>query len=138
MKSLENIKNAKFLDGAPQGVDQLVVQALSSKGHEQIVILRDEARLAQFVEGMQFVMPDSQILAIPAWDCLPYDRISPHSSITSRRLASLAKLILPRPKDDKPRLIVTTVNGWLQKVPAPSFLNVLAFTSPKGNKYQLI
>ena len=64
MKSLENIKNAKFLDGAPQGVDQLVVQALSSKGHEQIVILRDEARLAQFVEGMQFVMPDSQILAI--------------------------------------------------------------------------
>ena len=137
MKSLENIKNAKFLDGAPQGVDQLVVQALSSKGHEQIVILRDEARLAQFVEGMQFVMPDSQILAIPAWDCLPYDRISPHSSITSRRLASLAKLILPRPKDDKPRLIVTTVNGWLQKVPAPSFFERASLHLTKGQQISI-
>ena len=118
MNLFNKITESRYLDGAPQGVDQLLVDALSSQQKRQIIILRDDARLTQFCEGFSFVNPDCQILQLPAWDCLPYDRVSPHSAVTSTRLASLSALA----GQHKERLlIVTTVNGWLQRVPPPSF-----------------
>ena len=123
MKLLHNIEFKKFLDGAPQGVDQLLVAALAGRQGPVIMVLRDEARLSQFCEGLGFVAPDLRLLAVPAWDCLPYDRVSPHSSVTSTRLASLASLSarFASGHAETADIIVTTVNGWLQKVPPPSF-----------------
>ena len=36
--------------------------------------------------------PDVAVLDFPAWDCLPYDRVSPNPEISSRRMATLALL----------------------------------------------
>ena len=118
MNLFNKIPESRYLDGAPQGVDQLLVDALSSQQKRQIIILRDDARLTQFCDGFSFVNPDCQMLQLPAWDCLPYDRVSPHSAVTSTRLASLSSLA-GQPKERL--LVVTTVNGWLQRVPPPSF-----------------
>ena len=118
MNLFNKIPDSRYLDGAPQGVDHLLVDALSSQQKRQIIILRDDARLTQFCDGFSFVNPDCQILQLPAWDCLPYDRVSPHSAVTSTRLASLSSLA-GQPKERL--LVVTTVNGWLQRVPPPSF-----------------
>ncbi len=132
MNLLNNISFKKFFDGAPQGVDQLVVSALSKEGNRTIIVLRDDARLTQFIEGMRFVRPDAAILALPAWDCLPYDRISPHSSVTSTRLATLSRLAAGA--SDRAEIIVTTVNGWLQKVPPPSFFARASLSVVKGQQ----
>ena len=136
MNLFNNIQFKKFFDGAPQGVDQMVVSALAKAGETRIIVLRDDARLTQFVDGMRFVMPEAELLILPAWDCLPYDRVSPHSCVTSSRLATLSVLA----GDDgsanvpNPRLIVTTVNGWLQKVPPPSFFAKASLSLRKGQQ----
>ena len=50
------------------------------------------------------------MIDLPAWDCLPYDRVAPHGEIVSRRIAALARLA----EGKRPRLILTTVNGFLR------------------------
>ena len=52
----------------------------------------------------------------PAWDCLPYDRVSPNPDLISRRIDVLTRLRTP-PNDDRPRLVLTTVNAATQLVP---------------------
>ena len=134
MKLLNNISLSKYFDGAPQGLDQLIVRALATNEQQVMVILRDDARLSQFVEGLSFVMPEADLLAVPAWDCLPYDRVSPHSSVTSTRLASLSRLRQRAISGHAPRVIVTTVNGWLQKLPTPSFFEKASLSLQVGQE----
>ena len=52
--------------------------------------------------------------AFPAWDCLPYDRVSPNPSLVSERIATLGRLL---GKAERPRLVLTTVNALVQRVP---------------------
>src|SRR3546814_10081892 len=65
-----------------------------------------------------------EVLVFPAWDCLPYDRVSPHRDIVARRLDVLTRLMQPvgAKKSGRPQVVVTTVNALLQRVPAPEAL----------------
>src|ERR1700712_4513685 len=56
------------------------------------VICRDGARMAQLARSLDFFAPDLSVLQFPAWDCQPYDRVSPHGGILAQRLNTLAKL----------------------------------------------
>ncbi|MGO1117472.1 transcription-repair coupling factor [Rhodovibrionaceae bacterium A322] len=68
-------------------------------------------------EALAFFAPDLQVEVFPAWDCLPYDRISPHRDLVAQRLATLARL---GKKSSKPRVVLTTINGLLQRLPPRS------------------
>src|ERR1051326_7396057 len=73
--------------------------------------------MARLAEVLAFVMPEAEILRFPAWDCLPYDRVSPNSALVSERIATLTRLL------DKPaglRFVLTTVNALVQRVPPRS------------------
>jgi len=54
------------------------------------------------------------LLRFPAWDCLPYDRVSPNPALVSERIATLARLL---DKPTGPRIVLTTVNALVQRVP---------------------
>src|SRR6185437_8093465 len=68
-------------------------------------------------EALAFVMPEAEILRFPAWDCLPYDRVSPNPALVSERIATLARLL---EKPTGPRIVLTTVNALVQRVPPRS------------------
>ena len=57
------------------------------------------------------------MLRFPAWDCLPYDRVSPNAALVSERIATLARLL---EKPPRPRIVLTTVNALVQRVPPRS------------------
>ena len=38
------------------------------------------------------LMPGHAVLTLPAWDCLPYDRVSPNAVTISARMTTLAAL----------------------------------------------
>ena len=45
------------------------------------------------LEGyVKFFIPDLEVLKIPAWDCLPYDRVSPNPAISSQRAFAFSYL----------------------------------------------
>src|SRR3546814_7144964 len=66
------------------------------------------------ISARRFFAPDLELLALPAWDCLPYDRVSPNGDILARRLDTLTRLA-DAPEGE--RIVVTTINAILQRIP---------------------
>ena len=73
--------------------------------------------MARLAEALAFVAPEAEVLRFPAWDCLPYDRVSPNPALVSERIATLARLL---EKPPRPRIVLTTVNALVQRVPPRS------------------
>ncbi len=42
--------------------------------------------------ALAVMAPGVVVLDLPAWDCLPYDRVSPNPEILARRMSTLAAL----------------------------------------------
>ena len=56
------------------------------------IICRDGQRLAQLARALGFFAPDVTVEQFPAWDCQPYDRVSPHAAIVAQRMIALSRL----------------------------------------------
>jgi transcription-repair coupling factor (superfamily II helicase) len=106
--------------GVPEGVDALVlVRRLGEHDGPVLHIARDDGRLAGLAEAIGFFGPEVEVIAFPAWDCLPYDRVSPNGAIIAERIAALSRL---QAEPGKKRIVLTTVNAALQKVAPRSAL----------------
>ena len=114
---LQKIK-ARILHGVPEGYDALVLaeRARAAVRDSALHIARDELRLTVLSETVAFFAPDIEIITIPAWDCLPYDRVSPNAEVMARRIDALTRLTAP-PAQGQHRLVITTVSAVLQRVP---------------------
>ncbi|MGE0161789.1 MAG: transcription-repair coupling factor [Dongiaceae bacterium] len=118
-----------LIAGAPEGFDALLLCRLACRpppaAADLLHVARDDARLARLAEAIAFFDPEIEVLQFPAWDCLPYDRVSPHRDIVSQRIDTLTRLIGPR--GDRRRLVLTTVAAVLQRVPARPFFDGALF-----------
>ena len=88
--------------------------------------------MAQLSRALAFFGPDIQTLEFPAWDCLPYDRVSPNASVVAQRMTALSRLARVKGRD-KPSVLLTTVNAALQRVPARDFVATHALSVAPGN-----
>ena len=112
---------------APQGADALflarafpVLVQQRKPGALAVDLLHvavDDAAMTRMAEALAFFRPETEILTFPAWDCLPYDRVSPNSAIASRRIDTLVRLAQlrdgPPEQGGNPRVVLTTVNAAL-------------------------
>jgi transcription-repair coupling factor (superfamily II helicase) len=118
--------------GAPGGYDAyLAAEAARRSGGLVIFVATEELHAAAVADGVRFFAPDVTLLSFPAWDCLPYDRMSPKPDIESERLATLAALA-GRGKDSAPTVVVTVVNAVLQRVPPRSAIEGASFIARTG------
>jgi len=100
----------------PEGHDAFVIGGAVARGAAKTLlhVCRDDGRMARTLQALQFFNPEIDVVTFPAWDCLPYDRVSPNAEITSRRIDALTKLI---EASEAPRIVLTTMNAALQRVP---------------------
>ncbi|WP_414468107.1 transcription-repair coupling factor [Methylobacterium currus] len=124
----------------PDGFDALVVadlaRALSQVAEGPAVLVhvaRDGTRSAAFASALAFVAPEIEVMSVPAWDCQPYDRISPNPAIAAQRMTALSRLARTRSSAEKPRILTTTVNALVQRVPPKSRIAVETFSAAPGN-----
>jgi transcription-repair coupling factor (superfamily II helicase) len=119
------------LSGAPEGRDALALADLRADADLDILyIARDDSHLQLMVESLRVFAPKEAPLVFPAWDCLPYDRVSPRSDICAERLHCLSRLT----RDEKNgRLLLTTVNAICQKVPPQALLARSHFETAVGD-----
>ncbi len=108
--------------GVPEGYDAvLLARRQTPFGGEHdgplLHVMRDDAGLARLADLLAYVRPEAEILRFPAWDCLPYDRASPNPAIVSERVATLTRLL---EASAAPRIVLTTVNALVQRVPPRS------------------
>ena len=64
----------------------------SAKSSRAVVIAADEAAMRALADTVPLFAPDVEILTLPAWDCLPYDRSSPALRVMAERMAALHAL----------------------------------------------
>ena len=102
--------------GAPDGVDCLLLGEISRQAPRRdiVVVARDAERAANLADSLAFFVPGNEVLSFPAWDCLPYDRVSPQHTISGERIAALAALV---EGEARAQIILTTAGGFLQRVP---------------------
>jgi transcription-repair coupling factor (superfamily II helicase) len=96
------------------------------------VICRDGPRMQQLARSLSFFAPDLPVLEFPAWDCQPYDRVSPHGGILAQRMTTLARLARLA-GSDKPMIVLTTVNAAVQRVPAREVVAAQALSVAPGH-----
>ncbi len=98
-----------------------------------VVICRDGPRMAALARALAFFAPDIALIEFPAWDCQPYDRVSPHAGVVAERMTALSRLARVQ-GHDKPIVLLTTVNAAVQRVPAREMVAGQALSARPGNR----
>src|SRR6201981_2009677 len=127
------------LAGVPDGAEGLVVADLAraiaaGKNPPPIslaVVCRDGPRMWSLARALALFAPDVEVLEFPAWDCLPYDRVSPHPAVVAQRMTALARLARVTGRE-RPAVVLTTVNAVLQRVPPREVLACQSLSAAPG------
>ncbi len=98
--------------------------------HSILIIVENEEQAENFCHLARFFQPDLPILTFPAWDCLPFSRISPTLTVMAQRL-NVLQTLLEHP--DKKWCIVTTAQTIGQKVIPRAFLRGKEHTLKLGD-----
>ena len=94
----------------------LAGMARSNRLH--VWICPDLRSYRQLTEEIAFFLQDQPELLwrFPAWEVLPYDRVSPYHGIVGERFSTLGRLLnTPEPKG----LVLTALPAWLQRIAPP-------------------
>jgi transcription-repair coupling factor (superfamily II helicase) len=104
-----------------------LVQAIRDGGADDMMfIARSESQAEEVSISFKQFMPESQVILLPPWDCLPYDRIQPSRESMGRRATAL--LALAKPAKSQARLVVMSPEAALQRI-LPVDAIAKAFTS---------
>ena len=128
------------LASVPDGFDALVLAdlalALAPRADGPAVLVhvaRDGQRQNALQNALAFVAPTIEVLPFPAWDCQPYDRVSPNPAVTAQRMTTLARLVRSKTSEQRPRILSTTVNAVVQRVPPRERIGAETFGAAPGN-----
>ncbi len=120
---------------APGYLPWLMADAARAKlalgGGRAVFIAADDASARSLAEAANFFAPEIEVVTLPAWDCLPYDRASPSLRVAAERLAALAKLSQPV---TSAQLVVTTVNAATQRILPPARIAALTADIRPGRR----
>src|ERR1044071_3615494 len=131
---------AVTLSGVADGAEGLIVadlaRAVAARPNAPVtsllVVCRDGPRMAQLARALSFFAPEIEVNEFPAWDCLPYDRVSPHPGIEAQRMTALSRLARLKGRE-RPGVVLTTVNAALQRVPSRDLIATQSLSAAPGN-----
>jgi len=121
--------------GLPEGLDaEIFTRAVRKSKQPALFVARDDSRASAFSAACRFFAPDIPVISLPAWDCLPYDRVSPSRYIGARRSAAL--YLLTQIDVSAPAIIVSTVSSVSQLVPPRDIIAGAGFRASAGQELQ--
>ena len=146
--SIQSTDLNKLIDNPPQsfsgaadGYDALILadycRALSAAGKPGLLhITRDAGKREELETLLMFFAPDITVLSLPAWDCLPYDRVGPGQTVMSQRMSTLASLAKLK-ENNAPYILITSINAVLQKLPARDVIKKQSFSARVGDSVDM-
>ena len=128
---------ARTISNVPDGMQPLVLARLIQQRLEAapadrasvVFVARDGRRLQRMAEILGQMLPGHTILTLPAWDCLPYDRVSPNNITIAARMNTLAAL---GNADTQGAIVLTAVNALIQKLPPRDVVETMSFSAATG------
>ena len=115
------------VSSVPEGADgyllaQLATEFKSEYPMDLVFVARDAQHMQTITDSIKFFDSRVDVVQYPAWDCLPYDRVSPNSRVISARINLLGRMASGR-LSDNPVILVTSVNAILQRIPTKDWIN---------------
>jgi transcription-repair coupling factor (superfamily II helicase) len=98
----------------PAWVAQALIQPAIEASDGLVYMASSERRADEIGRALRQFAPQIEVLVLPPWDCLPYDRASPSREIMGRRMAVLQRLREPA---DGARVLIAPAETLLQKAP---------------------
>ena len=127
---------ASVADGAQGLIVADLARAVAARAQAPatslLVVCRDGPRMAALARALGFFDPGLAVMEFPSWDCLPYDRSSPHAGVVAQRMTALSRLARLKGRD-RPSVLLTTVNAALQRVPARDLVATQSLAVTPGN-----
>lgn len=141
LKGLFEKHSNAVLASVPDGAEALVLGQLAESrkagdGPALVYVARDGQRMQMAAEGVGFFAPNVDVIQLPAWDCLPYDRVSPNANVVARRLSVLATLA-HKLYGDRPTILMTTVNAVLQRMPTREWTRNHTWAANTGSQVDM-
>lgn len=130
LRALPTAGNLTY-SAVPEGYDSILLGYLTKQHGDLLFVCSDEARMVRTAQALSFFYPDIEVIQFPAWDCLPYDRVSPHPEVIGQRVDALTTLIEKRTSS---RIVLTTVSAFLQKVPPRKSFEGTVYSAKKGDE----
>jgi transcription-repair coupling factor (superfamily II helicase) len=132
-------KEPLTLAGVPTGFLPWLSADLSRAAHGKgtgaraVAIVADETAMRALADNVPLFAPEVQVLTLPGWDCLPYDRASPALRVMAERLATLSALQARR---DRPQLLIATASAATQRLLTPFRVRQLARPIVEGERIE--
>lgn len=115
----------------PSAAHGLVLSELWQRGQQNILhIAVNDRAMQQVAAELAFFVPNAKILTLPAWDVMPYDRISPKANIMAARMQTLAEVIT----SNEPFILLATVASAMQKLPPKEIVGKVGAVAKRGQK----
>ncbi|WP_454759990.1 DEAD/DEAH box helicase [Caulobacter segnis] len=92
-------------------------------------IASSERRAEEIGRALAGLTAGVEVLVLPPWDCLPYDRASPSRDVIGRRMRTLRALAV---KAGGPRIVVTSPEALVQKLPPRTILETAFMALERG------
>ncbi|MCB1449936.1 MAG: transcription-repair coupling factor [Nitratireductor sp.] len=135
---------AVTLAGVPEGykaqvLAEIAVAAAKAGKAGLVYAASDGQHLASIQSALAFYAPKLETLELPAWDCLPYDRVSPSSEVIARRISTLGRLagMAGKQQGNEPLLLLTTANALMQRNAPRDFMAAQALHLAPGNRIHM-
>ncbi len=126
-----------ILANVPDGMQGMVIASLVAKRLAEapddpvslVFVARDGARLQRLGNIVGQMLPGHPVLTLPAWDCLPYDRVSPNTVSVAARMNTLAALSNPATRG---AIVLTAANALVQLLPPRRIVAEMSFAAEAG------
>lgn len=91
-----------------------LVETMHLDQRPSVFIALTDGTAERIAKAARCLGPSIDVIFLPTWDCLPYDRVAPSKQVMGRRMDALRVWLEP---SLKPRLLVTSLGAALQPVP---------------------
>lgn len=91
-----------------------LVETMQSVQRRHVYVAVTDGAAERIAKAAKCLGPGVDVILLPPWDCLPYDRVAPSKQAMGRRMDALRVWLQP---SSKPRLLVTSIGAGLQPVP---------------------
>lgn len=107
-----------------------ILSQLASYNKKIMFIVDDESKLQAIADQIKFFSSKVNVIVFPAWDCAPYEKISPNISNLTQRLNVLDKL---NNSNDDNIIILLSIDSVIQKLPPVDLIPSIAKTINPGD-----
>jgi transcription-repair coupling factor (superfamily II helicase) len=128
-----------IVDGVADGFEPFALVQLSAEiapDGPLIFVVRDGQRLPLIAEALEFAAPGLPVMELPAWDCLPYDRVSPGADAAARRLDALSAMAALQ-RNPHRAVVLVSANALLQRMPPARQIETQGFRAKPGNQVDM-